>query len=118
MGVTGAAYTNNDGDVNTSTTLFDLDSALDQTAIQSPANSGQLAATGKLGVDTSSTIGFDIYSTIREGTTVQVRGLASLTVGGASRFYRINLLQGRARSLGAFSSSNQVTGIAIPLNQL
>ncbi len=118
MGVTGAAYTNNDGDVNTSTTLFDLDSALDQTAIQSPANSGQLAATGKLGVDTSSTIGFDIYSTIREGTTVQVRGLASLTVGGASRFYRINLLQGRAGSLGAFSSSNQVTGIAIPLNQL
>lgn len=50
-GVTGAAYTNNDGDPNTATTLFDLDSTLDQVAIQSPANSGQLAATGKLGAD-------------------------------------------------------------------
>jgi len=98
--------------------LFDLDSVLDQTVIQSPANSGQLAATGKLGVDTNSTIGFDIYSVIRNGTTADVRGFASLTVGGASRFYRINLLQGRAGSLGAFSSRNQVTGIAIPLNQL
>lgn len=43
-GVTGAAYTNNDGDPNTATTLFDIDSTLDQTVIQSPANSGMLAA--------------------------------------------------------------------------
>ncbi len=117
-GVTGAAYTNNDADPNTSTTLFDIDSTLDQTVIQSPANSGQLAATGKLGVDTSPQIGSDIYSTIRNGTTVDLRGLASLTVGGRSRLYRISLLQGRAKSRGAFRPRNQVTGIAIPLNQL
>ena len=117
-GVTGAAYTNNDADPNTATTLFDIDSALDQTVIQSPANSGQLAATGKLGVDTNATIGSDIYSTIRNGTTVDVAGFASLTVGGRSAFYEIDLLQGRATSNGVFSSRNQVTGIAIPLNQL
>ena len=81
-GVTGAAYTNNDSDPNTGTTLFDIDSTLDQEAIQSPANSGQLAAVGKLGVDTNAVIGSDIYSTIRGGTTVDLRGLASLTVGG------------------------------------
>ena len=116
-GVTGAAYTNNDADPNTATTLFDLDSTLDQTVIQSPANSGQLAATGKLGVNTNATIGSDIYSKVRNGTTVQVSAFASLTVDRRSAFYRINLLQGRATSEGTFSSKNQVTGIAIPLNQ-
>ena len=115
--MTGAAYTNNDADPNTATTLFDLDSALDQTVIQSPANSGQLAATGKLGVDASTTVGFDIFSAIRKGTTVDVRALAALTVEGRSRFYGVNLLQGRATSRGVFSTRNQVTGIAIPLDQ-
>lgn len=116
-GVTGAAYTNNDQDPNTATTLFDLDSALDQTSIQSPANAGTLAATGKLGVDTTAVVGSDIYSTVRNGSTVDLRAFASLTVGGQSRFYRIDLLQGRASSRGSFASRNQVTAIAIPLNQ-
>lgn len=66
-GVTGAAYTNNDSDVNTATTLYDVDSMMDQVAIQPPANSGSLSATGKLTVDTSSSVGFDIYSTVRNG---------------------------------------------------
>ncbi len=61
-GVNGAAYTNNDLDPNTGTTLFDLDTALDQVVIQSPANAGLLAATGKLGFDASGDTGFDIYS--------------------------------------------------------
>ena len=116
-GVTGAAYTNNDADPNTATTLYDIDSMLDQTAIQSPANSGQLAATGKLGVDTSPTVGSDIYSTVRGGTTVRVQGFASLTVGGQSGFYSVKLFSGRASWQGSFSSRNQVTAIAIPLNQ-
>ena len=117
-GVTGAAYTNNDADPNTATTLVDIDSVLDQTVIQSPANSGQLAATGKLGLDTSPAIGADIHSKIRNGTTVHVRGLAALTVEGRSGLYRINLLQGNVVRLGDFSAKHQVTGLAIPLNQL
>jgi hypothetical protein len=64
-GVTGAAYTNNDADPNTATTLYDIDSMLDQNVIQSPANSGLLAATSKLGVDTGPTVGFDIHSRVR-----------------------------------------------------
>jgi Domain of unknown function (DUF4394) len=116
-GVTGAAYTNNDADPNTATTLYDVDSGLDQTVVQSPANSGQLAATGRLGVDAGSALGFDIWSRIRNGTTVDVRALAALTVDGRSRLYGIDLLQGRARSQGAFSSRNEVTAIAIPLDQ-
>ena len=115
--MTGAAYTNNDADPNTATTLFDIDSTLDQMAIQSPANAGLLAATGKLGVDTDATIGSDIYSTIRNGTTVDVEGFASLTAGGRSGFYSVQLLTGRATAQGAFHWKNQVTAIALPLNQ-
>lgn len=39
-GVTGAGYTNNDVSSGTATTLFDIDTNLDQTAVQSPANAG------------------------------------------------------------------------------
>ena len=55
-----SAYTNNDADPNTATTLFDLDTALDQVEIQSPANAGLLVPTGKLGVDAGADVGFDI----------------------------------------------------------
>jgi hypothetical protein len=117
-GVVGVAYTNNDADPNTATTLYTLDSILDQVAVQSPANSGQLAATGKLGVDAGAQAGFDAYSTIRDGSTVSVRALASLTAGGQSRLYAIALTTGAAELLGTFSQENQVIGIAILLAQL
>ena len=116
-GVSGAAYTNNDADPDTATTLYDIDSALDQVVIQSPANAGLLAATGKLGVTTDAAVGSDIYSTIRNGTTVGVEAYASLTVGGRSRFYSVELFTGNTTSEGSFSRKNQVTAIAIPLNQ-
>ncbi|MGI9067643.1 MAG: DUF4394 domain-containing protein [Pyrinomonadaceae bacterium] len=117
-GIAGSAYTNNDADPNTATTLYAADSLLDQIAIQAPPNAGTLNATGKLTVDTTPVIGFDIYSTIRNNSTVDIRGLASLTTGGQARFYRITLFTGKAALRGTFSSQNQVTGIAIPLNQL
>jgi hypothetical protein len=116
-GVTGAGYTNNDSDPNTATTLYDIDSMLDQVAVQSPANSGQLVPTGKLTVDPTAQVGFDIYSTVRNGTTVDVRALASLVTGGEARLFSINLFTGKATLIGAFSSDDQVIGIAIPLNQ-
>jgi Domain of unknown function (DUF4394) len=117
-GITGAAYTNNDADPSTATTLFDLDSVMDQIAVQSPANSGTLAPTGKLGVDTSPTVGFDIFSDLRNGTTVGVRAFASLTTAdGRSRLFRINLLQGRTREVGKFDRDDRITGIAIELDR-
>jgi hypothetical protein len=116
-GVTAAAYTNNDLDGNTVTTLFDIDSTLDQISVQSPANNGILVATGKLGFDTAETVGFDIYSTLSNGTTVKNRGYAALTsaVDGRSRFYRVSLLTGRATLITEFNDS--VIDLAIPLNQ-
>ena len=119
LGVTGSAYTNNDLDPSTATTLYALDTNLDQIAIQSPPNDGTLAATGKLGTDASASAGFDIYSTVRNNVTVEVQALASLqTAAGESSLYSITLPTGKATLRGNFSSQNKVIDIAIPLNQL
>jgi hypothetical protein len=114
-GVVGAGYTNNDLDATTATTLFDVDSALDQVSVQSPANSGMLAATGKLGVDTQQHVGFDVYSDLRNGITTNNRGFASLTVNSTSAFYSVNVLTGRAKFLGIFD--DDMVDIAVPLDQ-
>lgn len=117
LGVAGAAYTNNDLDPTTATTLFDIDANLDQVEIQSPANSGMLVATGKLGVDTTASIGFDIYSRLSRGTTSDVKAFASLTFDGRTRFFQVNLLTGRATQVGSFPSGSQPIDIALPLDQ-
>lgn len=63
--------------------------------------------------------GFDIYSTIRGGTTVNVEGFATLQETGSSlvSFYSVALFSGRVTFRGAFSLQNQVIDIALPLNQ-
>jgi hypothetical protein len=116
-GVTAAAYTNNDADGNTGTTLYVIDTAGDQLAIQAPPNAGSLNATGKLTVNATGSAGFDIYSYILRGTTVEAWGYAVLTVNGQSRLYHINLFTGRATPRGAFRGREQVIDIAIPLNR-
>ncbi|MFD9331839.1 DUF4394 domain-containing protein [Streptomyces sp. NPDC060065] len=110
LGVTAAAYTNNDLDTTTATTLFDLDTTLDQVSVQSPANAGNLAPTGKLGVDAPLNSGFDIYSSARNGTNT---GYA--VTGGKT--FRINLLTGKATSTGSFPQGRQAVDLAIPLRQ-
>ncbi len=117
-GVTGAAYSNNDLDPNTATTLYDLDTNLNQIVLQSPANNGTLAATGLLTVDAGPSAGFDIYSKVRDGSTVELFGYATLQVGGSYRSYDITLFSGNAEDEGAFPANVQVFDLAMPLNQL
>ena len=115
-GVTGAAYTNNDlNQPATATTLFDVDTLLDQIAIQSPPANGILVATGKLGLDFDAVSGFDIYSRLEEGVTVSNHAFASLVLRGTPAFYAINLTTGRADFLGVLGES--LIDIAIPLSQ-
>lgn len=114
MGVLAAAYTNNDLDAATATSLFVLDASLAQVALQSPANVGLLVATGKLGI-TPTDGGIDIYSVLRNNVAVDQRALAVLTVGGVSGLYDINLLTGKASPRGSFTSA--MVDIAVPLNQ-
>jgi hypothetical protein len=87
----------------------------DQVVIQSPPGNGILVATGTLGVDADSAVGFDIYSRLVGGVTVSNSAFASLLVNGTCGFYHIGLLTGKAISLGTFDES--VVDIAIPLNQ-
>jgi Domain of unknown function (DUF4394) len=117
MGITGAAYTNNDLDPNTATTLFDLDTAADQISVQSPANGGALAPTGKLLVDAGPVAGFDIYSRGAFGTTQGNHGFATVSVLGRFSFFQVSLLTGRMSRIGSFRPSAQVADIAIPLDQ-
>jgi hypothetical protein len=114
-GITAAAYTNNDLSPDTATTLFDLDTVLDQIAIQSPANAGTLAPTGKLGADAALDAGFDIYSTVRKDKAVALTAFATIGVAGTYALYEIDLLTGSADKQGSFKTP--VTDIAIPLGQ-
>ncbi|MFE5942827.1 DUF4394 domain-containing protein [Streptomyces sp. NPDC056480] len=114
MGVTGAAYTNNDLNAATATTLFDLDTMADRISLQSPANAGTLAPTGNLGVDAARDAGFDISY---DPATGMNHGFATIAAGGSYRLYSVDLLTGRATSRGAFPTRYQVTDLALPIDQ-
>lgn len=118
-GVAAAAYTNNDlSATTTATTLFVLDAALDQVALQSPPNAGVLVGTGKLGVDAGADVGFDIYSEVREGVTVSNRGVAVITAtNGEIGLYDVDLLTGRVTLRGPLSGDVPIIDMAIPVHQ-
>jgi len=108
--VVGVAYTNNFAGA-TSVTLFGIDSARDTLVRQgsvggSPVspNSGQLFTVGALGVDTSDVVGFDIAN---PGGVA----FASLTVGGTSQLYTINLTTGAATLVGTIGGTSPITDI-------
>ncbi|KQT91440.1 hypothetical protein ASG49_10410 [Marmoricola sp. Leaf446] len=107
-GVVAAAYTNNDLDPDTATTLYDLDTALDQVVTQVPANAGTLAATGKFGLNAGGDAGFDIVGS-------QSTGYATMSFAGSYRLYSVDLISGDADRRGTFPRSLQVSDIALPI---
>ncbi|WP_434443945.1 DUF4394 domain-containing protein [Lentzea sp. E54] len=115
LGVTAAAYTNNDLNPDTATTLFDIGTTTDQVLIQSPANGGTLAPTGRLTVDAAPNAGFDIFSTLSGGKATSAAGFATI-VGpdGVARLYAVNLLSGAATSVGQFPLA--ITDLAVSLS--
>lgn len=119
-GVSAAAYTNNDLNGATATTLFDISTTSDQVLIQSPANNGTLAPTGSLGIDAQINAGMDVFSTLSGGKTVSNAAFATLTASGATRpsLYSINLFTGEATlvsdALGSRFPLN-ITDLAISL---
>lgn len=115
-GVTAVAYTNNDLDAGTATTLFDINTLTDQVVIQSPANTGQLAPTGSLGFDVGLSAGFDIFSDLNGGRTVSNTGFVALipASSGIATFYQVDMLAALLTPVGQFPL--QITGIAIQLD--
>lgn len=116
-GVTAVAYTNNDLDANTATSLFAIDTNLDQVVLQAPANAGSLSATGKLTIDAETEAGFDIYSRIKDGRAKEVTGFASLSQDGRYRVFKVDLLSGEVRRSRPFPLDNQPVDIALYLDQ-
>ncbi|MEU9321417.1 DUF4394 domain-containing protein [Streptomyces sp. NPDC048295] len=114
MGVTGAAYTNDDLNTATARTPFDLDTMADRISLQSPASAGTLALTGSLDVDAALDAGFEIYYNPAAGTNY---GFAAIGTGGSYRLYAIDVLAGKATGKGAFPTKYQVTDLALPINQ-
>ena len=114
--IAGVAYTNNDLSDLTATTLFALDTELDQIAVQSPANSGSLVATGKLGTGAGVDVGFDIYAQKSSSGTAAIAnfGFATIPTGTANRFHFVDLLTGHVEYIGRFPK--RVTDIAIDLD--
>jgi hypothetical protein len=114
-GVTAAAYTNNDLNGATNTTLVDINTTTDQVVIQSPPNQGFLVATGNLGVNAGPDAGFDIFSDLSNGKTVSATGFAVLTpADGYPTFYTVDLLTGAASSVGEFPL--EVSDVAVALD--
>ncbi|MFJ7071657.1 DUF4394 domain-containing protein [Streptomyces sp. NPDC098781] len=114
-GVSAAAYTNNDLNAATATTLVDINTTTDQVVLQSPANNGTLAPTGSLGIDAGINAGMDIYSTLSGGKTVDNAAFATLTPYGAGTpsLYSVNVFTGQATSIGQFPLN--ITDLAISL---
>jgi len=110
--IAGAAYDRNFGGT-TLTTLYGIDFNTDQLVriggvdgAPSP-NGGVVTAIGNLGVNTTGAVGFDIAG------DVPGSAYASLTVGGTSGFYTINLGTGAATLVGAIAGGMPVTDIAV-----
>ena len=120
-GIVGAAYTNNDVDADTATSLYDLDVMGDRVALQSPPNGvpGAVAAnivpTGNLGIDAQAPAGFDIYTRRERGVAIDNLGFASFRVNGTPAFYRMNFLTGEAIFIGVLG--DDVVDVALPLDQ-
>lgn len=96
-GVVAAAYTNNDVDPDTGTSLFVLNSSSDSIQLQSPANLGTLAGAGLLGLDVDDA-GFDIYSRQSASGTLNV-GYAVMAPGKVPGLYEVNLLDGSVQAI-------------------
>ncbi|MET8981905.1 DUF4394 domain-containing protein [Streptomyces sp. NPDC004539] len=116
LGVTAAAYTNNDLVGSTGTTLADVDTLNDQVVIQSPPNAGSLVATGLVGFDANLDAGIDIFSTVTNGRTTANAAFASLTPYGASTpsLYGVDILTGTPTLIGQFPLN--ITDVAITIS--
>ncbi len=110
--VVAAAYTNNDNNPTTGTTLYVIDSVLNVLATQNPANNGTLNTVGAISFDTSSLVGFDIHF---DGVNnVGYAGLQN-TTNGVSQFFTIDLATGNATLVGTIGGGDFIDGIAVAI---
>ena len=112
--VTAAAYTNNDNDAATGTTLYVLDREADSLFTQAPPNDGILNRVGGIGLPFWAQAGLDVYT---EGTTNVA--LVSLRYRGDTTISVVNLTTGAVNpaSTTEIGARSAVVDIAIPTRQ-
>ena len=103
-----AAYTNNDNNPATGTTLYYIDEVLNTLVTTTNPNGGALSTVGALGLDVDDFLGFDIF-TDAGGVN---NAFASLRVAGAQGLYAINLATGAATLIGAIGM-DRLHGLAV-----
>lgn len=107
--IVASAYTNNDTDPGTGTTLYDFDDVTNTLYIQNPPNNGTLVPVGSgLGIDINGVSGFEILG-------VDTAFAAFMNeVTGKSSIYSIDLTAGTASLIGPFGIGGS-QAIAPPL---
>ena len=95
--VAASAYSDNSAGAN-STRLFGIDSARDTLVRQNPPNAGVLNTVGKLRIDASGPVGFDIDASGRAYASFALHGR------GPTGLFRINLATGRATPAADFNA--------------
>ncbi len=109
--VTAAAYTNNDNDPNTGTTLYDIDAANDTLVTQTPPNSGTLVTVGSFGANIGRMSGFDISPSGVAYAVVQAPNQGQTC--GNHRLVTVDLATGAVTNLGAIGTERPVVGLAV-----
>lgn len=97
--LSGAAYTNSFAGT-TSTELFVVDHATDKLYLQNPPNAGTLVERGSLGIDISSSNGFDIGSTSNKAYLLA-------TVAGVTKLYLVNTANGSTTAVSTFPNATR-----------
>ncbi|HEX8323279.1 MAG TPA: DUF4394 domain-containing protein [Tepidisphaeraceae bacterium] len=105
--IVGAAYSNNVAGA-TSTTLYTIDSFLNQLNTQNPPNNGTQVPVGSLTVDTTNLVGFDI-----SGVTGTAYASLQPAGGGFSQLYSINLVNGIAQNANVIGGGLFVRDISV-----
>jgi hypothetical protein len=107
-GVNEVAYTNNDNNAGTGTTLYYIDIELNILATTAAPNAGTLNTVGPLGVNTGIFTGFDIF-TSGDGANSAYALLTPISVGPSlPNLYSINLGTGSATIIGVIAGDNPI----------
>jgi hypothetical protein len=111
VGLAAVAYTNNDTDPATGTTIYGIDAAAGTLLTAADPNSGQYTVVGSLGIGSAlaNTVGFDITTVGGVNTAF----LQAAMGGGISRLYTVNLSNGAATLIGNIGSPRQLEGLAV-----
>jgi hypothetical protein len=115
-GVTAVAYTNNDADPATATTLYGIDSSFGTLVTIDPPNAGTLNTVGSLGEDEDLPLfaGFDIFGADEAFAVTAAEGEFGSLPALSSRLFSIDLASGAATDLGTIGDGSlDITGFAL-----